>query len=96
MVVSDNGAALNTHAVLAWCKDTGIEWHRIALGGPQQNGFVESFSGSLRDASLNEHLFPTRAAARRIIKAWWTDCNTVRPHRSLGGLAPVEFTNRRR
>ncbi|RSV34863.1 transposase, partial [Sphingomonas sp. ABOLE] len=45
---------------------------------------------------LNEHLFPSLAAARRIIEAWRTDYNTVRPHSSLGGLAPAEFTSRHR
>ncbi len=63
---------------------------------PQQNGFVESFNGRLRDECLNKHLFPSLAAARRIIEAWRTDYNTVRPHSSLGGLAPAEFTNRPR
>jgi len=33
---------------------------------------------------LSEHLFPSLAAARRIIEAWRTDYNTVRPHSSLG------------
>jgi len=104
MVVSDNpvlseaegGTELTSHAVLAWCQDTGVEWHYIAPGKPQQNGFVESFNGRLRDECLNEHLFPSLAVARRIIKAWRTDYNTVRPHSSLGGLAPAEFTNRPR
>jgi putative transposase len=36
----------------------------------------------------------TSDAARRIIEAWRTDYNTVRPHSSLGGMAPAEFTNR--
>jgi hypothetical protein len=45
------------------------------------------------DECLNEHLFPSLPAARRIIEAWWTDYNTVRPHSSLGGLAPAEFTD---
>lgn len=58
MVVSDNGTELTSHAVLAWCQDTGVEWHYIAPGKPQQNGFVESFNGRLRDECLNEHLFP--------------------------------------
>jgi putative transposase len=96
MVVSDNGTELTSHAVLAWCRDTGVEWHYIAPGKPQQNGFVESFNGRLRDECLNEHLFPSLAAARRIIEAWRTDYNTVRPHSSLGGLAPAEFTDRPR
>ena len=93
---SDNGTELTSHAVLAWCQDTGVEWHYIAPGKPQQNGFVESFNGRLRDECLNEHLFPSLAAARRIIEAWRTDYNTVRPHSSLGGMAPAEFTNRPR
>jgi len=37
--------------------------------------------------------FPSLAAAKRIIEAWWTDYNTVHPRSSLGGLAPTEFTN---
>lgn len=45
---------------------------------------------------MNEHLFPLLAAARRTIEAWRTDYNTVRPRSSLGGMAPVEFTNRPR
>ena len=96
MVVSDNGTELTSHAVLAWCQDTGVEWHYIAPGKPQQNGFVESFNGRLRDECLNEHLFSSLAVARRIIEAWRTDYNTVRPLSSLGGLAPAEFTNRPR
>jgi len=27
------------------------------------------------------------------IEAWRTDYNTVRPHSSLGGMAPAKFTN---
>jgi len=94
MVVSDNGTELTSHAVLAWCQGTGVEWHYIAPSKPQQNGFVESFNGRLRDECLNGHLFPSLAAARRIIETWRTDYNIVRPHSSLGGTAPAEFTNR--
>jgi putative transposase len=52
MVVSDNGTELTSHAVLAWRQDTGVEWHYITPGKPQQNGFVESFNGRLRDECL--------------------------------------------
>ncbi len=93
MVVSDNGAELTRYAVLARCQGTGVAWHCIAPGRPQQNGFVESFNRRLRDECPNGHLFPSLAAAERIIEAWRTDYNTVRPHGSLGGLAPAEFTN---
>ena len=88
------GTEFTSHAILKWADGMQIEWHYIAPGKPQQNGFVESFNGRLRDECLNEHLFPSLAAARRIIEAWRTDYNTVRPHSSLGGMAPAEFTNR--
>lgn len=51
----------------------GVEWHYIAPGKPQRNGFVELFNGRLRDECLNEHLFPSLAAARRRIEARRTD-----------------------
>ena len=57
---------------------------------------MDSFNSRLRDECLNELLFPALAAARRIIEAWRTDYNTVRPHSSLGGMAPADFTNRPR
>jgi len=44
-VVSDNGTELTGRAILEWQKQTGIAWHYIAPGKPQQNGFVESFIG---------------------------------------------------
>jgi len=43
-IVSDNGTELTSMAILKWSQDVGIEWHYIAPGKPQQNGFVESFN----------------------------------------------------
>jgi transposase InsO family protein len=51
---------------------------------PQQNGYIESFNGSLRDECLNEEIFDTLADARRILAFWRYDYNNVRPHSSLG------------
>ena len=94
MIVSDNGTELTSHAVLRWVEETGIEWHYIAPGKPVQNAFVESFNGRLRDECLNEHVFRSLYQARGIVEAWRIDYNTVRPHSSLGGLAPSVFANR--
>jgi putative transposase len=94
MIVSDNGTELTSHAVLRWVEETGIEWHYIAPGKPVQNAFVESFNGRLRDECLNEHVFRSLSQARAIVEAWRIDYNTVRPHSSLGGLAPSVFANR--
>jgi putative transposase len=94
MIVSDNGTELTSHAVLRWVEEIGIEWHYIAPGKPVQNAFVESFNGRLRDECLNEHVFRSLSQARGIVEAWRIDYNTVRPHSSLGGLAPSVFANR--
>ena len=67
MVVSDNGTELTSNAMLKWQEDRQVEWHYIAPGKPMQNGFVESFNGSLRDECLNEHLFPNLRHARHLI-----------------------------
>ncbi len=94
MIVSDNGTELVSQAVLRFNAATRIEWHYIAPGKPIQNAFVESFNGRLRDECLNEHVFSSPAEARRIIENWRIDYDTLRPHTSLGGLAPSVFASR--
>ena len=94
MVVSDNGTELTSNAILTWQEERAIAWHYIAPGKPQQNGFVESFIGLLRDEFLNEHLFPTLRHARDLLDTWREDYNHNRPHSSLDGLTPREFHNR--
>ena len=58
-------------------------------GKPQQNGFVESFNGKLRDECLNEEVFDSLAHARKVLGRWRQDYNHHRPHSSLGGLTPA-------
>jgi putative transposase len=96
MVVSDNGTELTSRAILTWQQDRRVEWHYIAPGKPTQNAFVESLNGRVRDECLNEHLFHSLPAARKIIEAWRLDYNANRPHTSLGGLTPNEFATRSR
>jgi len=90
-IVSDNGTELTSIAVLRWCQETSVEWHYIAPGKPMQNGFVESFNGSLRDECLNETLFSSLSEARTEITKWKEDYNRERPHSSLGNMTPIEF-----
>jgi len=89
--VSDNGTELTSMAILRWSQETGVEWHYIAPGKPQQNAFIESFNGRLRDELLNETLFSSLAHARAALAEWRLDYNTVRPHSSLGNLSPVDY-----
>ena len=88
MIVSDNGTEMTSRAILDWVNRTGVGWHYIAPGKPQQNGFVESFNGRFRDECLNEEVFSSLAEARFVIERWRHDYNEVRPHSAHGGLTP--------
>ncbi len=91
MCVSDNGTELTSMAILRWCQERQVEWHYIAPGKPQQNAFIESFNGRLRDELLNETLFTSLSHAREALAIWREDYNTVRPHSSLGNLPPADY-----
>ncbi len=90
-IVSDNGTELTSNAILKWADDTGVGWHYIAPGKPQQNGFIESFNGRLRDELLNETLFRSLSHARAVLEAWRRDYNEERPHSKLGWLTPQDY-----
>ena len=94
--VSDNGTELTSMAILKWSKATGVDWHYIQPGKPQQNAFVESFNGRLRDELLNETLFLTLGEARELLTAWRDDYNRVRPHSALANKTPEEFRDHHR
>ena len=90
-VVSDNGTELTSNAILKWADDTKVGWHYIAPGKPQQNGFIESFNGRLRDELLNETLFRSLPHARTVLEAWRRDYNEERPHSKLGWMTPGDY-----
>jgi putative transposase len=77
-----------------------VALHRAGQGspelveGPQQNGYVESFNGRLRDECLNETLFVSLGHARSMLRLWRDDYNHVRPHSGIGGLTPADVARR--
>ena len=52
MIVSDNGTEFTSNAMLGWAKDHGVDWHYIAPGRPMQNGYIESFNGSMHRRAI--------------------------------------------
>ena len=84
------GTELTSNAILKWQEDRRVEWHYIDPGKPQQNAFIESFNGSLRDELLNEEMFDSLDDARRKLALWRYDYNNVRPHSSLENQTPAE------
>ena len=87
----DNGPELTSRALDQWAYERGVRLRFIDPGKPQQNGYIESFNGKLRDECLNEHWFLSLPHARSLIEDWRLDYNLNRPHSSLGNLTPEEF-----
>ena len=89
---SDNGPEFIATAVQQWLAKIGVKTLYITPGSPWENGYCESFNGSMRDELLNGEVFYTLAEARILIEAWRRHYNTVRPHSSLGYRPPAPET----
>ena len=87
----DNGPEFTSRHFLSWCIERRIELVHIQPGKPQQNGYVESFNGKLRDECLKVSWFENLWDARRKIAAWQKEFNEERPHSSLGYRTPEEY-----
>jgi transposase InsO family protein len=88
---SDNGKEFTGKAMLNWAHRNGVALKLIEPGKPNQNAYVESFNGRLRDECLNEHWFMTLTHARTEIERWRREYNEERPKQSLGGLTPAGY-----
>jgi putative transposase len=91
IIRTDNGKEFCGRAMLTWAHEQGVTLRLIEPGKPNQNAYIESFNGRLRDECLNEHLFTSLAHARAIIEAWRREYNEERPKAGLGGLTPAAY-----
>ncbi|MBB5866548.1 integrase core domain-containing protein, partial [Xanthomonas sp. 3058] len=78
-------------AMVAWAHARGVQLRLIQPGKPNQNAYVESFNGRLRDECLNEHWFPTLLHARTEIERWRREYNEDRPKKAIGGMTPAAY-----
>ena len=91
VIRTDNGKEFTGKAMLTWAHRHGVTLRLIEPGKPNQNAYVESFNGRLRDECLNEHWFTSLSHARVVIEAWRREYNEERPKKSLGGLTPAAY-----
>ena len=91
---TDNGKEFCGRAMLTWAHTRGVKLFLIQPGKPNQNAYIESFNGRLRDECLNEHWFVSLAHARVIIESWRREFNEERPKKSLGGLTPSDYAKK--
>jgi putative transposase len=88
---SDNGPEFVALTVRGWLRQHQTRTLYIAPGCPWQNGYGESFNGTVRDECLNMHVFHSVAEARIVLAAYRGQYNEERPHSSLGYRTPAEF-----
>jgi putative transposase len=91
VITVDNGPEFAGKVLDEWAYRKGVKLSFICPGKPVENAFAESFNSRLRDECLNDNWFLSLRHAREVIETWRKDYNTVRPHSSLGGLAPQRF-----
>ena len=80
--------------MLTWAHRNAVSLKLIEPGKPNQNAYVESFNGRLRDECLNEHWFTSLAHAQHEIENWRREYNEERPKKSLGGLPPTVYAKK--
>ena len=85
VIRTDNGKEFTGKAMLNWAYRNGVSLRLIEPGKPNQNAYVESFNGRLRDECLNEHWFTSLPHARLEIERWRREYNEERPKQGLGG-----------
>jgi len=90
-ITVDHGPEFESQALDAWAYRCGVHLAFIRPGKPNENAYVESFNGRLRDECLNEHWFLTLAHAQAAIEAWRVEYNTERPHSSLAYPTPAQI-----
>ena len=87
----DNGPEFISKSLDQWA-----HWNKVTLdfscpGKPTDKAFIESFNGRLREECLNENWFLSIENAKKKVESWRCEYTEVRPHGSLGNLAPNEF-----
>jgi putative transposase len=87
----DNGPEFIAVALAEWAEEHGVALEFIKPGKPMQNGFIERFNRSYREAVLDMFVFQELSEVREETEKWLREYNEERGHDSLGKLTPREF-----
>ena len=87
---SDNCSEFVARTLQRWLAQRNIKTLYIEPGSPWQNGYVESFHGSLRDECLDRELMLSLAEARVLIEDYRRYYNEVRPHGGISYRTPAQ------
>ena len=86
---SDNGPEFTAKLVRRWLGRVGVEMLFIEPGSPWENGYNESFNGTLGEEVLKREIFYSLEEAKVLTEQWRREYNTIRPHSSLRYRPPA-------
>ena len=89
---SDNGPEFIADAVRSHLSELDVETRFIKPGAPWENGYIESFNGTLRNELLSREVFGHLLEARVLGTRYRQEYNTKRPHSSLDYQTPAEYS----
>lgn len=87
----DNGPEFNSAALKDWARHHGVTLVHIQPGKPTQNAYIERFKRTFRTEVLDRYVFNNLSEVRRMAEDGQHRYNHQRPHRSLGGLPPIQY-----
>src|SRR5215208_8522515 len=87
----DNGPEFISVTLAGWAEQHGVTLEFIKPGKPMQNGFIERFNRSYREAVLDMFVFQSLSEVREETEKWLKEYNEERPHESLGHMTPREY-----
>ncbi|NRA67506.1 MAG: transposase family protein, partial [Pseudobacteriovorax sp.] len=90
----DQGPEFTSEIIQTWFRENDVSPWFCSPGNKNENAFIESFNGRLRDECLNMEWFKGLKEARYLIEQWRYKYNYERPHTSIGGLTPKELAMR--
>jgi putative transposase len=91
VIRSDNGLIFQSRRFRAACRDYRLRQEFITPYTPEQNGLIERFFRSLKEACVWQYNFGNFAEARAAITQWIEWYNAERPHQALGYRSPRQF-----
>lgn len=88
---TDNGPEFTSKVFQKWLHEQNIRWSPIEKGKPQQNGIIERFNRTVREAVLDASLFLTLQQVQKECDEFIAEYNEERPHEALKNKTPKEY-----
>ena len=86
---SDNGPEFTAKVVREWLERVEVKTLYIEPGSPWENGYNESFNGTLGEEVLKREIFYSLEEAKVLTGQWRREYNTIRPYSSLRYRPPA-------